>query len=74
MHSLTTAQGTPSHDGAQLKSTLFSDLANLHQDALTHASSVDSVLGLTEVTLTGTLALDCPLALNLSNYLVIPHN
>jgi hypothetical protein len=74
LHSLSTAQGTPSCDGAQVKSTLFSNFATLCQDDLTCASFVDSVSGLTEVTPAGTLASDHPLALNLSNYLVIPHN
>ncbi len=74
VHSLLTAQRTPSCDGAQVKSTLFSDLATLRQDALTRASSFDSVSGLTEVTPAGAPASDRPLALNLSNYPVISHN
>jgi hypothetical protein len=74
VNSLTTAQGTPLCDGAQAKSTLFSDLAILRQDALTCASSVDSVLGLTEVTPAGAPASDRPSALNLSNYPYFPHN
>ncbi len=74
MNSLTTARGTPLRDDAQVKSTLFSDLATLCQDALTCASSVDSVLGLTEVIPIGTPASDHPLALNLSNSPVIPYN
>ncbi len=69
---LTSAQGTPSCDSAQVKSTLFSDLATLRQDTLTHASSVDSVSGLTEVTPGGAPASNRPSALNLSNYPVIP--
>jgi hypothetical protein len=65
---------TPIHEGAWVKSNLFSDLAALRQDAMSRASFVDSVLGLTEGTPAGATPPDRPSALNSSKYPATLHN
>jgi hypothetical protein len=72
--SSTSPHDTLPHKGARIKRALFSDLANLCQDALIWASLVDSMSRLTKVTPAGTPAPDRLLALNSSNYLVPPHH
>ncbi len=57
-----------------MKSNLFSDLAALQQDAMSRASSVDSVLGLTEGTPAGATPPNHPLALHSSKYPATFHN
>ncbi len=72
--SSTSPHNTPPRKGACVKSPLFSDLATLRQDALSWASLVDSVSGLTNFIPAGMPAPDRPSPLNSSNYLIPLHN
>jgi hypothetical protein len=51
---------TPIHKGARVKSNLFSNLAALRQDAMSPASSINLVLGLTKSTPAGATPPDRP--------------
>jgi hypothetical protein len=73
-HSSPSHLATPIHKGAWLKSNLFSDLSALRQDAMSHASSVDLVLGLTEGTPAGAAPPNRPSALHSSKYPATLHN
>jgi hypothetical protein len=65
---------TPIHEGARVKSNLFSNLTALRRDAMPRASSVNSVLGFNEGTPTGATPPDRPTALNSSKYPATLHN
>jgi hypothetical protein len=73
-------QAIPPHDGNPVKSSFFSDLRTLRQDARVRGSPVKMSLPFsTANSLSGLYLLtyptpNCPSALNSSNYLSTPHN